>query len=222
MFVLSVIEDEVALHPSQFGPGKHISTIRSMIEAKYIDRVIPDVGLAVSLYDILEVRDAYIFPGDLKDSQGDAACTVRFRLVVFRPKVNDILIGKVHSSTPMGLQVTLGFFQDCSIPSSQLRRPCAYDERLKLWAWQYSTDGGQSVNYPYKVGEPICVKVKSVQFSESVDSAVSGSRRAEATQKKSPRKIPEGHHPTTVTDEPPMLVVGSVEEDGMGLLSWWL
>ena len=227
MFILTVIEDEVALHPSQFGPGKHIPTIKAIIESKYVDRVIPDVGLVVGLYGIVKVRDAYIFPGDLKDSQGDAACTVVFRLVVFRPKVNELLVGRVHSSTPMGLQVSLGFFQDFTIPVNQLRSPCVYDERLKTWVWQYQDEtGGKVVNYPYQPDELICVRVKSVQFTDSLDSSLSAARRAQAMSGSNKSvKIPTGQGvagPHVQQDEPPMLVVGSVEEDGLGLLSWWI
>ena len=47
MFILSVLEDEVALHPSLFGKGKHVVAIKTLIEDKFVDRVIPDVGLAV-------------------------------------------------------------------------------------------------------------------------------------------------------------------------------
>ena len=227
MFILTVLEDEVALHPSQFGPNQHIPRIKSMIEAKYVDRVVPDVGLVMALYDIVKVRDAYIFPGDLKDSQGEAACTVVFRVVVFRPKLNELLIGRVHSSTPMGLQVSIGFFQDVTIPVNQLRAPGVYDERLRTWVWQYRDDNDKAINYPYQADELICLRVKSVQFTDSLDSSLSAARRAQALSASNKAvKIPTGqavagavHLPQ---DQPPMLVVGSVEEDGLGLLSWWL
>lgn len=228
MYVLSVLEDEVALHPSEFAANEHIPVIRKHIEAKYVDRVIPDVGLVIALYDILKVRDAYIFPGDLKDSQGDAACTVVFRLVVFRPKVDELLVGRVHASTPMGLQVTLGFFQDVSIPINHLRKPCEYDEQTKSWAWVYqATPTAIAMPYPYQQNEVICVRVKSVQFADSLDGSLNAARRAQAlSTSKEGMKIPVGqqdeNHSPIPTNQPPMLIVGSVEEDGLGLASWWL
>jgi DNA-directed RNA polymerase III subunit RPC8 len=236
MFILSVLEDEVALHPFQFGPKKHIPAIRSLIEAKFVDRVIPDVGLAVSLYDIVSVKDAYIFPGDLKDSQGDAACRVVFRLVVFRPKVNELLIGRVHSCSQMGIQVSLGFFHDVSVPANLLRQPTVFDERLRTWVWQYQADEqSATAHYPYRHDELICIRVKSVQFTDSLDSSLDAARRAQAlsktpsqttktTEDKSGNDEGDQHkHLSHVhTEQPPMLVVGSVEEDGLGLISWWI
>lgn len=225
MYVLSVLEDEVALHPSEFGINAHIPAIRKMIEAKYVDRVIPDVGLVIALYDVLKVRDAYIFPGDLKDSQGDAACTVVFRVIVFRPKIGELLVGRVLASTPMGLQVTLGFFQDVSIPIAHLRKPCHYDDRSKSWLWNYESEPGAiPVPYPYLRDELICLRVKSVQFLDSLDESLSAARRAQALSKdEAGSKIPAGQFAHDVqTEHPPMLVVGSVEDDGMGLKSWWI
>jgi DNA-directed RNA polymerase III subunit RPC8 len=227
MFILSVLEDEVALHPSRFGKDRHVTEIRTLLEKKYIDRVIPDVGLVVALYDIISVRDAYIFPGDLKDSQGDAACTVRFRLAVFRPKVGELLLGRIVGSTPMGLQVSLGFFHDISIPVINMRNPSVFDERLGVWNWQFKADSSQPpVQYPYSMDGVVCVRVKSIQF---LDSAVDGARRALALQKDSkpstehvPSTTAATHYARIVSDEPPMLVVASVEEDGFGLLSWWI
>jgi DNA-directed RNA polymerase III subunit RPC8 len=234
MFILTVLEDEVALHPSLFGHGKHVAAIKTLIEDKFVDRVIPDVGLAVSLYDVLSIKDSYIFPGDLKDSQGDAACRVVFRLVVFRPKINELLIGHVKSCTPMGIQISLGFFHDVSVPVIHMRNPCVFDEKQRTWVWQYSIgDGKPPANYPFRENEAICIRVKSVQFTDSLDSTLEASRRAEAMVAKKPDKeltpagappeSPEHKHVSHVTvEQPPMLVVGSVEEDGLGLLSWWI
>lgn len=234
MFILTLLEDEVALHPSLFGKGKHVPAIKTLIEDKFVDRVIPDVGLAVALYDILSIKDSYIFPGDLKDSQGDAACRVQFRLVVFRPKLNELLVGHVKSCTPMGIQISLGFFHDVSVPVIHMRNPCVFDERQRCWVWQYSAgDGKPPTNYPFRENERICIRVKSVQFTDSLDSTLEASRRAQAMVAKKPEKemnvsatqdTPSEHkHVSHVaTEQPPMLVVGSVEEDGLGLLSWWI
>lgn len=224
MFILSVVEDEVALHPSQFGPNRHIPAIKDIIEDKYIDKVLPDAGLVVALYDIVKVTDAYIFPGDLKDSQGDAACTVVFRLVVFRPKIGEILFGRVQSSTPMGLQVSLGFFQDVTIPANQLRDPCDFDEKLLTWVWEYKDDKEKVIPYPYVPGESIALRVTSVQFTDSFDSSLAAKRRAQAmsTAQKPVAGGSTSAHAHIPHEEPPMLVVGSVAEDGLGLLAWWV
>lgn len=41
---------------------------------------------------------------------------VKFRLVMFRPFVGEVLEGKVRSSSEEGIHVSLGFFDDILVP----------------------------------------------------------------------------------------------------------
>jgi DNA-directed RNA polymerase III subunit RPC8 len=47
----------------------------------------PDVGLVISLFDIVEIGDSHIFPGD-----GSSHTRVVFRLLVFRPFIEEVLV----------------------------------------------------------------------------------------------------------------------------------
>lgn len=68
--------------------------VTSVIERSYLDRVVPDVGLVVTLYDILELGDGHIHHSD-----GGAHYAVTFRVVVFRPAVGELLRARVLSQT---------------------------------------------------------------------------------------------------------------------------
>lgn len=48
---------------------------------------------------------------------------VRFRLLVFRPFVGEILSGKVSSCTKDGIKVSLDFFENASVPKDLLQSP---------------------------------------------------------------------------------------------------
>lgn len=61
--------------------------------------MIKDVGLVVSVYDIPWIGDSLIHPGD-----GSCYTQVRFRLIIFRPFVGEVLVGKVSRSSPEGLR----------------------------------------------------------------------------------------------------------------------
>lgn len=58
-----------------------------------------DVGLCVCFHDIVEKGPAFIYTGD-----GHAHATVKFRVVVFRPFIGEVLIGKLVESTSDGLK----------------------------------------------------------------------------------------------------------------------
>lgn len=228
MFSLAVIEDEVALAASSLRPGRHVQALREVIEEKFIDRVIPWVGLVIALYDFLSVKDAFIFPGDLRDSQGEAACTVVFRLVVFQPSSDQLMIGRIVRSTTAGLQVSLSFFGDVEIPSHALRLPNVIEERTKTWVWQYEEEGKPVRNFFYSVGEEVALRVKAVHQGEDGRNSGGAAQRVQLNRRAA-RAKPVG---ATVGDaaeaapldraSPPLLVIGAVDSDGLGPLSWWV
>jgi len=111
------------------------------INRKFANRVVHNVGLCIRLFDILEAGEPFVLPND-----GSTYTRVVFRMVVFRPYIGEVLIGKIrHSSAegitgevpfnicgPVGRQsdcrlllVTLGFFDDIQIPASNFQEGTA-------------------------------------------------------------------------------------------------
>lgn len=117
------------------------------------------------LYDIKKIEESYIFPGD-----GASHTRVKFRFVVFRPFIEEILIGRIRSCSADGVHgkklnnlkkcfvayniisinvlfliiVTLGFFEDIVIPPYKLQHPSRFDQMEQVWVWEYKTDDGQT------------------------------------------------------------------------------
>ena len=63
------------------------------------------------MFDVLEADDPYVHSGEAA-----VIVKVKFRLVVFRPFVGEVLEGKVRGSSEEGIHVSLGFFDDILIP----------------------------------------------------------------------------------------------------------
>ena len=93
MFLTCAIEDNVRVLPKDLGSAT-LDAVTAVLEKMYIDRVIKDVGLAVTIYDIQSVEGGFVY-----HSAGAAHFTVRFALVVFRPLVGGVLAGKVKTCT---------------------------------------------------------------------------------------------------------------------------
>lgn len=53
-------------------------------------QVLHDLGLVITLYDVLSIEGGFIYPSD-----SAAHYTVKFRLVVFRPFINEVLSGRL-------------------------------------------------------------------------------------------------------------------------------
>jgi DNA-directed RNA polymerase subunit E'/Rpb7 len=93
MFVLSKLEADARVAPADLVKPP-LSAVTEVLERDYLDRVIPGLGLAVSVYDVLSLEGGHIYP-----NEGSAYFKVTFRLVVFRPVVGEILEGTILSAS---------------------------------------------------------------------------------------------------------------------------
>mmetsp|Transcript_14360 Transcript_14360/g.19384 ORF Transcript_14360/g.19384 Transcript_14360/m.19384 type:complete len:220 (+) Transcript_14360:169-828(+) len=196
MFTLALIDDDIPVHPADFR-DEFRAQLKRQIQGKYVDRIIPNVGLCIEFYDFVEIKDAHIYPGDGKTSCGEAYYKVEFYVIVFQPTVDEWLVGSIASSSPKGLTVSLGFFQDVEIPSANLRTPYTFDQAHGMWVWQYrSQETMETINFFYRRDELVRFRVTSVEFA-----------------------APTG--PKASRQESPMKVIGAVDRDGLGCVSWW-
>ncbi len=90
MYVLAEMRDIVSIKPWQFGQDLK-EVIEAELNKKYANKVIFQLGLCIALFDITKIEDSYIFPGD-----GSSHTRATFRFVVFRPFLDEVLIGKSH------------------------------------------------------------------------------------------------------------------------------
>jgi DNA-directed RNA polymerase III subunit RPC8 len=163
MFVLDRISTHVSLDPSALNDHTH-DAIASSLKDQYTDRIVPDVGLVISVYDLL-----YIGEGCVYHSQGHVYYSVVFRAVVFRPFVSELLVGRIRQMSDAGLRVSVGFFDDIFVPPELLQQPAVWHGVEKEWCWKMEDEneeeqGGSSSLY-YSVGGQIRFKVHTVKFS---------------------------------------------------------
>lgn len=117
MFVLVTLKDTVRIHPSKFNVPLQ-QALTDEINDRLANKVIVNVGLCITFYDIVHLGQSFLFQGD-----GASHTQVTFRYVVFRPFVGETLIGRIKSSTREGIRVSLGFFEDILITETLLQEP---------------------------------------------------------------------------------------------------
>lgn len=93
MFMLTAIEDNVRVDPSQLGGPASIA-VEEQIKKLYFDKVINNVGLVVSLYDVTSIEG-----GDVQVGDGGVRFTAKFRLIIFRPFEGELLLGRIKISS---------------------------------------------------------------------------------------------------------------------------
>jgi len=122
-----------------------------------------DLGLVISRYgDVIEIGDGVFVPGD-----GAAHHEVVFRLVVFRPFVEEVCVGCISESSEEGLRVSLGdWFHDIFIPAYWMLSPSRYVEDTGLWVWTQEGEEDGDSGFEMELGAEIRFKVKSINFTQ--------------------------------------------------------
>ncbi|KAL5058765.1 hypothetical protein RYX36_030369 [Vicia faba] len=161
MFYLSKIEHKLTLPPSLLALpiGEAIHT---ELERLFLDKVIANLGLCVSVYDIVSMEGGSIFPGD-----GAPTYLVVFNLIMFRPFPGEIITGKLVSSDADGLRLSIGFFDDIYIPTHHMPNPNRYEpensnKNKGTWFWDYGEDIDSSFSINYT--DEIKFQVQSVSY----------------------------------------------------------
>lgn len=192
MFYLSEIEHTLRLPPHLLSLPLN-EAIKGELEGLFLDKVIANLGLCISVYDISSIEGGFIFPGD-----GASTYTVKFRLLMFRPFVGEVITSKLKESTSDGLHLSLGFFDDIYVPVPFLPNPLHSEpdpenKNQILWKWEYRGE-----YYPIDAVDEIRFRVHAVNYPSV------------------PLEQEEGSKPFA-----PMVVTGSLDADGLGPISWW-
>ncbi|KAH6823804.1 galacturonosyltransferase 6 [Perilla frutescens var. hirtella] len=91
-----------------------------------------------------------------------AMALVKFRLVMFRPFVGEVILAQIKQSREDGIQLTLGFFDDIYIPVHLLlsETRCEHVPGNKVvWIWKY-----QEMDYHMIEEDEVRFKVHSVSY----------------------------------------------------------
>ncbi|SBT71153.1 DNA-directed RNA polymerase III subunit RPC8, putative [Plasmodium malariae] len=154
MFSLFLMEDVINVE-AHFKDEDIKNVIEYLLRAKYIDKVLKNVGFCVGLYDILDVKNKEILRGT-----GEIRFIVIFRLVFFSPFENEIIEGFVKSSDSNGIIISLGFFENIRVNCANLREP-KDDIEKKEWYWTY-----EGIKFFYTKNELIRVRILDTYFSD--------------------------------------------------------
>ena len=205
MFVLATFKRTVRVPPLKFHL-KHDTAIEEELNGEYADKVVHKVGLGVALWQLKQCGESFILPGD-----GAYYVKVTFDYVMFRPFVNSILIGRIKSASRESVQITMGFFDDITIPAEYLQTNSIFCDQLQTWMWQVDVDGQQH-QLPMEFDQEIRFRVVAEKFT---DTSPTGPSDGPSDGPSRSLARPE--------DEPkvPYLITAAINEDGLGLLSWW-
>ncbi|KAJ6783415.1 hypothetical protein PWT90_02225 [Aphanocladium album] len=122
---------------------------------------------------------------------------VEFRMIVFRPFKGEVMVGRIRSSTPAGINVRTDFFDDIFVPFEELPAGAEYNHSEQLWIWNLD----EEERLFYDTHEMVRLQVIDEEWHD---------------------QTPIG--PTQAEDSPiktPYRIKGSMAKEGLGVCLWW-
>ncbi|KAH3679681.1 hypothetical protein WICMUC_000821 [Wickerhamomyces mucosus] len=199
MFILSRLSDLIRIPPDQFNKEAQTSIIYEL-NKKYANKVVHNLGLIISVWDLIKVDDGLIKPGD-----GSSFIKCEIRVVVFRPFVGEILTGWIEKCSPEGLFIKCEFFNDIFIPKNMLFPDCEYNINENAWIWKPD----EETNLYLDINEKIKFRVEEEIFINVKPKGPKLENETEPTPEEEANK------------KPSYAILGSCQTDGMGCVSWW-
>jgi DNA-directed RNA polymerase subunit E' len=102
MFYITEIQDYVRVEPKLFGLPT-LESVKKQLEETFADYYDKDIGRVLSVIDVIEVGDGVLIPGD-----GAAYYNSRFKLLVFKPELQELVFCSVAEITNFGAFMDLG------------------------------------------------------------------------------------------------------------------
>jgi len=105
MFYVVDIEDYVRVEPKLFGLAT-LDAVKQQLAETYKDYVSKEIGAVISVVDVSEVGEGIIIPGD-----GAAYYKSGFKLLVWKPEMQELVFCSVSEITNFGAFMSLGKMQ---------------------------------------------------------------------------------------------------------------
>ena len=102
MFYEVLVTDHVRVEPNKFGMDTD-EAVRAQLEESYSSFQDKDIGTVVAVLEVLEVKEGIIIPGD-----GAAYYESTFKLIVFRPELQELVCGTIEEITNFGAFMSMG------------------------------------------------------------------------------------------------------------------
>jgi DNA-directed RNA polymerase subunit E' len=102
MFYLIEVEDHVRVEPKLFGLST-LEAVENQLKESYSEYYDQDMGRVVSILEVLEVGEGTIIPGD-----GAAYYKSKFKLLVWKPALQELIFGKIDEIATFGAFINMG------------------------------------------------------------------------------------------------------------------
>ena len=102
MFYIADVEDHVRVEPKLFGLPT-LEAVSRQLRETYADYYNKELGKVIAIIDVLSVGEGVIIPGD-----GAAYYSTKFKLLIWKPEMHELVYGIISEITNFGAFIDLG------------------------------------------------------------------------------------------------------------------
>ncbi len=150
MFYLVEVEDFVRVEPKLFGL-KTADAVKEQLHASYSNFQDRELGTVVDVLEVLSVDDGIIIPGD-----GAAYYKSKFKIITFKPELQEIVYGKIEEITNFGAFIDMGVLRGMIHISQTMDDFVSFSKTGNLTG----KDGKKSLN----VGDECMARIVAISY----------------------------------------------------------
>ncbi|KAF4552323.1 DNA-directed RNA polymerase III subunit rpc8-like protein [Elsinoe fawcettii] len=206
MYNIVTISDLIQILPQDY-EKRSARALEDNINSKYANKVIHKIGLAVCLFDIQKFSEGLIGHGT-----GIVNVHVDFRLIVFRPFKGEILQGRIIENTPSGLRISMDFFDAIWVRAPNMLFENTHYDRVEeegqapelVWVW-HADESGQLY---FDNEEIVRFRVENESWTDLEPKRAPTVGSGEVKQEDD-------------SEASPYTITASMQQSGLGAVSWW-
>ena len=126
MFELATFSDIVRVPPEFLGDETKEAVLKSLAE-KYENKIIKDIGVILVVKDVVEIG-----PGKIKAEDPGVYYPVKFKAMIYNPKLHEVVNGTVVDITDFGVFVRFGPIDGLCHISQIINDYITYDKKASV------------------------------------------------------------------------------------------
>lgn len=153
MFKILTIKDEIGVPPTKFDLELN-EAVKQALQEQVEGKMHPDIGVFLCVTDVLDVGEGKIIPED-----GAIYYPVEFKILTYRPEINEIVIGEVVDITEFGAFTRVGPLDALIHVSQIMDDKISYDVKNSVFV-------GKKTGYKLKEGDLVKARVVGVSLGK--------------------------------------------------------
>lgn len=153
MFKILTIKHEIGVPPTKFDLELN-EAVKESLQEQVEGKMHPDIGVFLSVTDVISVGEGKIIPED-----GAIYYPVEFKILIYRPEINEIVIGEVVDVTEFGAFTRVGPLDALIHVSQIMDDKISYDAKNSIFV-------GKRTGYKLKEGDLVKARVVGVSLGK--------------------------------------------------------